>query len=85
LGFSSYIGITMANKTQYEIDLRQARSSPKNSNRACLCKDLETYSKKCCDGTLWAQGIGNITYTPQWWNGINLQWQTIVQTYNELI
>ena len=35
-------------------------TSPKNSSRACLCKDTDTYSIKCCDGSLWAQGIGNI-------------------------
>jgi hypothetical protein len=42
-----------------------SRSSPQGGGtRACLCKDKNTYSKKCCDGTLWAQGIGNITRTP---------------------
>lgn len=35
-------------------------TSPKNSRRACLCKDKNTYSRKCCDGSLWAQGIGSI-------------------------
>lgn len=35
-------------------------SSPKNDKRACLCKD-GTYSRKCCDGSFQAQGIGNIT------------------------
>ena len=34
--------------------------SPQNDKRACLCKDSK-YSRKCCDGTLQAQGIGNIT------------------------
>ncbi len=37
-----------------------ARNSPKNSSRACLCAD-GTYSRSCCDGSLIAQGIGNIT------------------------
>lgn len=38
-----------------------SRSSPKNGGiRACLCPN-GTYSKKCCDGSLWAQGIGSIT------------------------
>ena len=27
--------------------------------RGCLCKD-NTYSIKCCDGSMYAQGIGNI-------------------------
>ena len=34
--------------------------SPQNDKRACLCKDNK-YSRKCCDGSLQAQGIGNIT------------------------
>ena len=37
-----------------------SRTSPKSGNRGCLCKD-NTYSKKCCDGSMQAQGIGNIT------------------------
>jgi len=35
-------------------------SSPKGGRRACLCPD-NTYSIKCCDGSLQAQGIGSIT------------------------
>jgi hypothetical protein len=35
-------------------------TSPKNSRRGCLCKD-NTYSRKCCDGSLLAQGIGKTT------------------------
>lgn len=34
--------------------------SPKSNKRACLCPD-GTYSRKCCDGSFQAQGIGNIT------------------------
>ncbi len=37
-------------------------SSPTSDQRACLCKN-NTYSRKCCDGSLRAQGIGNITKT----------------------
>jgi hypothetical protein len=38
-----------------------SRSSPKNGGiRACLCPN-GTYSRKCCDGSLQAQGIGSIT------------------------
>lgn len=33
--------------------------SPVGGNRGCLCKD-NTYSKECCNGSLMAQGIGNI-------------------------
>ena len=38
-----------------------SRSSPKSSKRGCLCKNGRTYSTECCDGSLAAQGIGNIT------------------------
>jgi len=37
-----------------------SKSSPKNGRQACLCPD-GTYSRKCCDGSLQAQGIGRIT------------------------
>ena len=36
-------------------------ASPQNDKRGCLCKDGRTYSRKCCDGSLQAQGIGSIT------------------------
>ena len=36
-----------------------SRTSPKNDKRACLCPD-GTYSRKCCDGSLLAQGVGNV-------------------------
>ena len=29
-------------------------------SKACYCKDKNTYSIDCCDGSLWAQGIGII-------------------------
>tara|TARA_R110000824_G_scaffold73733_3_gene187737 strand:+ start:2945 stop:3163 length:219 start_codon:yes stop_codon:yes gene_type:complete len=34
-----------------------SKTSPKGGRRGCLCKN-NTYSTKCCDGTLSAQGIG---------------------------
>lgn len=34
-------------------------SSPKGGSRGCLCPD-NTYNRKCCDGSLQAQGIGRI-------------------------
>lgn len=37
--------------------------SPKDGRRACLCPDGKTYSRKCCDGSHHAQGIGNVTRT----------------------
>ena len=36
-----------------------SRTSPKTDKRGCLCED-NTYSRKCCDGSLQAQGIGTI-------------------------
>lgn len=39
------------------------RQVPTNSRRGCLCKNGKTYSRRCCDGTLRSQGIGNITGT----------------------
>ena len=35
-------------------------TSPTGSRRGCLCDD-NTYSTKCCDGSLQAQGIGVTT------------------------
>lgn len=40
--------------------VQQSQSSPKGGRRGCLCKDGKTYSIKCCDGSLQAQGIGAI-------------------------
>ena len=38
-----------------------SKVSPTGGKRGCLCADGKTYSSKCCDGSLQAQGIGNIT------------------------
>jgi hypothetical protein len=38
-----------------------SRTSPKGGQRGCLCKDGKRYSVKCCNGSLHAQGIGNIS------------------------
>lgn len=38
-----------------------SRTSPKGSARACYCKHTNTYSRDCCDGNLWSQGIGVIS------------------------
>ena len=37
-------------------------TSPRGSKRRCLCNN-NTYSKKCCDGSLHAQGIGKTSTT----------------------
>lgn len=39
-----------------------SRTSPKGGRRACICVN-NTYSRKCCDGSLQAQGIGSISRT----------------------
>ncbi len=36
----------------------KSRTSPVGGSRGCLCPD-NTYSSKCCNGDLQAQGIGN--------------------------
>ena len=40
-----------------------SRTSPKGGQRGCLCKDGKSYSVKCCNGSLHAQGIGVIDGT----------------------
>jgi hypothetical protein len=42
-----------------------SRSSPRGGRRGCLCRDANTYSKKCCDGSLWAQGVGVTVKLPE--------------------
>jgi hypothetical protein len=54
-------------------------SSPKEgSRRGCLCEDGK-YSKKCCDGSLQAQGIGSITGTENVTVTVNGGTRTIVR------
>ena len=38
---------------------KERNPSPQNDKRACMCKD-GSYSRKCCDGSYQAQGIGDI-------------------------
>jgi hypothetical protein len=43
----------------------QGLSSPRKSSRVgCLCRNKNTYSIKCCDKSLGAQGIGLIYKNP---------------------
>lgn len=69
---------------QKYIDL--SRSSPKGGKRGCLCKDTLKYSVKCCDGTLWAQGIGSTVgeglFGNKEWQNINGKWNAITDTWN---
>jgi hypothetical protein len=58
-----------------------SRSSPKaGSGRGCLCPNGK-YSRSCCDGSLQAQGIGNITGVRRVrgdeWQNINTNWEDI--------
>jgi len=57
-------GFNFSNMDNKEIKT-PSRSAPKGSKRGCLCKDKNTYSVKCCDGSLWAQGIGPIVRTSE--------------------
>ena len=44
---------------------RESKASPRGGKRGCLCKNGK-YSSRCCDGSLQAQGIGQIaSITPQ--------------------
>ncbi len=45
-----------------------SNSSPVGGRRGCLCQDGRTYSRKCCDGSLLAQGIGSISLVEVWDN-----------------
>jgi|TARA_B110000977_G_C11078642_1_gene492092 hypothetical protein len=51
----------MANRNLNNIPLPTV--TPTNGKRACYCRDTNTYSRKCCDGSYWAQGIGTIVRT----------------------
>jgi len=43
--------------------LKSSQTGRLGGRKACLCKN-GTYSVKCCDGSIWAQGIGRVTKTP---------------------
>jgi hypothetical protein len=43
-----------------------SKSSPRGGRRGCLCGDGRTYSRKCCDGSLLAQGIGSTEKSGDW-------------------
>jgi len=59
-----------------------SRTSPKGGKRACLCKDSNTYSIKCCDGSLWAQGVG-VSLDTQPPVGYTIEWnQSVIDFQN---
>ena len=37
---------------------RMSKTAKFGGKRGCLCADYKTYHQKCCNGSLWAQGIG---------------------------
>lgn len=55
--------VNRENNSGYYIGPTRGLSSPKNSRRACLCLDKDTYDVKCCEGALMQQGIGVIQGT----------------------
>ena len=48
------------NKNRRDKNFIPSDASPTNGRTACLCKNGKTYSRKCCDGSVGAQGIGRI-------------------------
>jgi len=42
-----------------------SRTSPKGDRRGCLCWETSTYSLKCCDGSVRAQGVGSVYFTDE--------------------
>jgi hypothetical protein len=50
--------VNRENNSGVYIGPTQGLSSPKNSRMACLCINTNTYSRKCCNGALLEQGIG---------------------------
>jgi hypothetical protein len=58
-----------------------SNSSPVGGRRGCLCRDGRTYSRKCCDGSLLAQGIGSISLVEVWdnmdgnWDAEDRNWE----------
>lgn len=55
--------VNRENNSGYYLGPTRGLSSPKNSRRACLCLDSDTYDVKCCNGALMEQGIGVIQGT----------------------
>lgn len=57
--------VNRENQSGIYIGPTRGLSSPKNSRRACLCVNSNTYDVKCCKGALISQGIGQIQSTAQ--------------------
>lgn len=52
--------VNRENNSGYYLGPTRGLSSPKNSRRACLCLNSNTYDVNCCNGALIEQGIGVI-------------------------
>ena len=52
------------NKNRRDKNFIPSDASPTNGREGCLCKNGKTYSRKCCDGSVGAQGIGNTKGNP---------------------
>jgi len=61
-----------------------SRTSPKGGARGCLCDD-NTYSVKCCDGSMIAQGIGVIYRIERFYLLSNKGLQLTTQKGNNLV
>jgi hypothetical protein len=76
----------------YDKNYIPSRTSPKGDRRGCLCWETSTYSLKCCDGSVRAQGIGNITgtiilpdidfSTTEWQIITSPTWEAVTDTWN---
>ena len=69
----------------------RGKSSPKNNRRAFLCANSNTYSRKCCDGSLAAQGIGSLVgqgisvkIRGEEWQTINTRWEATNTLWQDL-
>jgi hypothetical protein len=49
----------------YDKNYIPSRTSPKGGRRGCLCWETSTYSIKCCDGSVRAQGVGSVYFTDE--------------------
>ena len=74
-----------------DVQIPLNNASPKGSKRGCLCWDTNTYSKKCCDGSLQAQGVGSLVgqgtsviVKGEEWETINRQWDSINTLWQDL-
>jgi hypothetical protein len=62
---SKYVRTPDANNVKIVMPYSYGKAVPRGGSlQACMCKDQLTYSRKCCEGYLLNQGIGQITGVP---------------------